>query len=110
MERTCPAYPTSVPDPLDGLTPAQREAVTHPGGPLLIVAGAGTGKTRVLVDRFRWLVAEGEAPEATLALTSSSAAADELRARLEDALDRPYELLTVATFRGFCAQLLREEA
>ncbi len=99
-----------MPDPLDGLTPAQREAVTHPGGPLLIVAGAGTGKTLTLAERFRWLVSQGHPPEAILALAFSPRAADELRERLEDALDRPYEELAVTTITGFCARLLRDEA
>jgi DNA helicase II / ATP-dependent DNA helicase PcrA len=104
------SYPTSVPDLLDGLTPAQREAATNPGGPLLVIAGAGTGKTRTLVARFAWLVSQGVAPERILALTFSTAAADELRSRLEDALQDPYEELVVSTFHGFCARLLREEA
>ena len=95
---------------LDGLTDAQREAVTHPGGPLLIVAGAGTGKTRTLVARFRWLVEQGAAPERILCLTFSTAAADEFRARLEDALSGPYEELSVSTVHGFCARVLRDEA
>ena len=104
------AYPTSVASSLDGLTPAQREAVTHSGGPLLVVGGAGTGKTRTLLRRFAWLVEEGQAPESILALAFSQSAADEVRGRLEDAIVRPYEELPVTTFQGFCARLLREEA
>jgi DNA helicase-2/ATP-dependent DNA helicase PcrA len=99
-----------VPSLLDGLTESQREAVTHPGGPLLIVAGAGTGKTSTLVQRFAWLVGEGTAPERVLALTFSSAAADELRTRLEETLDQPYEELAVSTVHAFCARMLRDEA
>jgi len=79
-----------VPSALDGLTPSQLEAVTHPGGPLVVVAGAGTGKTRTLVARFVWLVEQGIAPEGILALTFSSAAADELRGRVETAVAGPY--------------------
>jgi DNA helicase-2/ATP-dependent DNA helicase PcrA len=104
------AYPRCVPSLLDGLTEAQREAVIHPSGPLLIVAGAGTGKTSTLVRRFAWLVSEGTAPERVLALTFSTAAADELRARLEQSLDRPYEELAVSTVHAFCARMLRDEA
>ena len=95
---------------LDRLTAAQREAVTHPGGPLAIVAGAGTGKTRTLVARFAWLVGQGVSPEAILVLTFSNPAADELRGRLEAEIERPYEELSVSTFHGFCARLLRDEA
>src|SRR3712207_5445003 len=91
------------------LTAAQREAVTHPGGPLLVVAGAGTGKTTVLVERFAWL-AQTVPPESILMLTFSAAAADALRERLEDRLAEPYEELTVTTFHGFCGQLLHDEA
>ena len=61
------------------LTPAQLAAVTHPGGPLLVIAGAGTGKTHTLVERFAWLAEGGTPPEAVLALTYSTAAADDLR-------------------------------
>ena len=92
------------------LTPAQSEAVTHPGGPLLVVAGAGTGKTATIVARFAHLVAQGTPPEAILALTFSSPAADDLRERVEAAIARPFEELHVTTFHAFCAQLLRDEA
>jgi DNA helicase-2/ATP-dependent DNA helicase PcrA len=92
-------------------TPAQLEAVTHPGGPLLILAGAGTGKTHALVERFAWLVEQGTPADAILALTFSTAAADELRERIEAHMGAtPYEELSVTTFQGFCARLLREEA
>src|SRR5215208_6068228 len=78
MERTQGA-PTRIlllmPTASDGLNRAQRAAVTHPGGPLVIVAGAGTGKTRTLTRRFAWLVEEGVPPDCILALTFSSPAA-----------------------------------
>ena len=100
------AYPTVV-----QLTPRQLEAVAHPGGPLLVVGGAGTGKTTVLCERFAWLVREGGlAPESILALTVSEAAADRLRERLESGLDGGFEELTVATVHGFCARVLHDEA
>src|SRR5918996_4641169 len=95
---------------LEGLTEQQRAAVTHPGGPLLVVAGAGTGKTRTLVRRFLWLVEQGASPDAILALTFSTPAAAEMRARLESMINSPYEELSVSTFHGFAAGLLREEA
>ncbi len=92
-------------------TPAQQEAVTHPGGPLLILAGAGTGKTHVVVERFAWLVAQQTPAEAILALTFSTEAADALRERIETRLGATaYGELSVTTFQGFCARLLREEA
>src|SRR5215218_2775431 len=96
--------------PTDGLTPAQRQAVTHAGGPLLVLGGPGTGKTRTLIARFRWLVEQGAPPESVLALTFSAPAADGLRMRIEDAIDRPYEELSVCTVHGLCARLLRDEA
>jgi DNA helicase-2/ATP-dependent DNA helicase PcrA len=97
-----------VPTPAD-LTDAQARAVTYPGGPLLVLGGAGTGKTTVLVARFAWLVAQGATPESILALSPSSAAAGTLRRGVEDALDRPYEELAVHSVRELSARLLRDE-
>ena len=94
---------------MPALTPAQREAVEHPGGPLLILGGAGTGKTTVLAERFVHLAAEAP-PESLLVLCHSTAAADAMRARLEDRLAAAYEELAVTTFHGFCARLLHDEA
>ena len=91
------------------LRSAQREAVEHGGGPLLVLGGAGTGKTTALVERFVRL-AQADRPEAVLALTVGEAAADALRERIEDRLLRAYEELTVTTFGGLCARLLRDEA
>jgi DNA helicase-2/ATP-dependent DNA helicase PcrA len=99
-----------VPAALDGLSPAQRTAAAHAGGPLLIVGGAGSGKTRTLVARFAWLVEQGEAPEAILALARSERAADALRRQIEDAIAHPYEALAVTTIHDLCARLLREHA
>jgi DNA helicase-2/ATP-dependent DNA helicase PcrA len=91
------------------LTPAQARAVDHPSGPLLVLGGAGSGKTTVLAARFARLVADGAAPESVLALSPSSAAAAELRRRVEDALDGPYEELPVHGVRELCTRLLRDE-
>src|SRR5215217_5325684 len=99
-----------MPDLLDGLNASQRAVVTHPGGPLLVVAGAGTGKTRVLTRRFAWLVEQGTPPSCILALTFSAPAAAEMRERLEVLLEAPYEELNVSTFHSFCLKLLRDEA
>src|SRR3712207_475622 len=99
-----------MPGALDGLNRDQRAAATHPGGPLLVLAGAGTGKTRTLTRRFAWLVEEGLAPDHILALTFSSPAAAEMRERLESLIETPYEELHVATFHSFCARLLQDEA
>jgi len=99
-----------MPTASDGLNRAQRAAVTHPGGPLVVVAGAGTGKTRTLTCRFAWLVEQGAAADSVLALTFSSAAAAEMRERLEALIEVPYEELHVGTFHSFCSRLLADEA
>jgi DNA helicase II / ATP-dependent DNA helicase PcrA len=99
-----------MPDLLDGLNANQRAVVTHPAGPLLVVAGAGTGKTRTLTRRFAWLVEQGTPADGILALTFSSPACAEMRERLETLLDAPYEELNVSTFHSFCLKLLRDEA
>jgi len=89
---------------------AQLAAVMHPGGPLLILAAAGTGKTHTLVERFAWLVEQGTPADSILALAFSTAAADDLRERIEERVPARYEELSVTTFQAFCARLLREEA
>ncbi|HET6447669.1 MAG TPA: ATP-dependent DNA helicase [Conexibacter sp.] len=99
-----------MPAALDGLSPAQRAAATHVGGPLLIVGGAGSGKTRTLAARFGWLVEQGEAPEGLLALARSERAADALRRQVEELIAHPYEALAVTTVHDLCARLLREHA
>jgi DNA helicase II / ATP-dependent DNA helicase PcrA len=105
------SYIRGVPDPLDGLTPVQREVAAHRGGPLVVVGAAGTGKTRALLARHAWLAsAGGLAPEQVLALTASEAAADALRTGVEDELERGFEELAVHTVHGFGARLLRDEA
>src|SRR3954464_6358683 len=99
-----------MPSSLDGLNSAQLQAVTHPGGPLIVVAGAGTGKTRTLTRRFAWLVEQGCAADEILALTFSAPAAAEMRERLESLIEAPYEELHVDTFHAFCSRLLQDEA
>ncbi len=79
------------------LLPAQRDAVTYPGARLVVVGGAGTGKTRVIEARFLWLVQRGCEPERIVVMTASPARCEGLRARLEGALDRGYEQLLVLT-------------
>src|SRR5918911_1101394 len=99
----------AMPAPADGLNEAQLSAVNHPGGPLLVLGGAGTGKTTVLRERFARLAHE-RPPETLLALTLTRAAADDLRERIEERLAVPYEELTVTTFGGLCGRLLRDQA
>ncbi len=95
---------------LSGLNEAQREAVTHAGGPLLVLAGAGSGKTRVLARRAAWLVAGGEEPRGVLCITFTNKAAREMRERVA-ALVGPGALdMWVSTFHAACARLLRQEA
>ncbi len=95
---------------LDGLNDAQVKAVTHGTGPLLIVAGPGTGKTRVISRRFAQLVENGVEPEQILALAYSKKAAEELADRIDGLITKPYEELHATTFHSFCASLLHEDA
>lgn len=101
-------------DPLlADLTDAQRQAVVHGGGPLLIVAGAGSGKTRTITRRIAYLVRGGVPPWAVLALTFTNKAAGEMRARVAALLgDDPAVVrgLIVTTFHSLCARLLRQYA
>src|SRR5215218_7370450 len=99
-----------MPVALDGLNRAQEAAVTHPDGPLVVAAGAGTGKTQTVVSRFVWLVDQGVPAEQILALTFSAPGAADLRERIEAVLESPYEELHVETFRSFCLRLLQDEA
>jgi uncharacterized protein (TIGR00375 family) len=95
---------------LDGLDPDQRVAAAHPGGPLLIIAGPGTGKTRTLTHRIAHLVSErGVEPERCLAITFTRRAADEMRERLRALLPGRADRLTVTTFHGLGALILREQ-
>jgi len=96
---------------LEGLNPVQAEAVTHPDGPLLIVAGAGSGKTRVLTNRIAWLIAErGVSPFEILAITFTNKAADEMRRRVVELVGRRAERMWVSTFHSACLRMLRSHA
>src|SRR5687767_3256225 len=93
---------------LDGLNQGQREAVTHDTGPLLIVAGAGTGKTTVITRRIAHLIAQGKArPEEVLALTFTDKAAAEMEARVDELVPYGYADVEIATFHAFGDSLLR---
>jgi len=96
---------------LDALNPEQREAVLHLKGPLLILAGAGSGKTRVITSRIAYLVGDGHAePHEVLAVTFTNKAAEEMRARVEALLGSDCGRMWVSTFHSLCARLLRREA
>ncbi len=91
---------------LDGLTDPQREAVTHVDGPLLVLAGAGSGKTRVITRRVAHLLSRGIPGESILALTFTNKAASEMRARVEHLV--PESGAWLGTFHSFCTRLLRQ--
>ncbi len=98
-------------DLLDGLNPAQRDAVVHDGGPLLIVAGAGSGKTRVLTHRIAHLIEElGVSPFEILAITFTNKAADEMKQRLRALVGPVADKMWVSTFHAACVRILRREA
>jgi DNA helicase-2/ATP-dependent DNA helicase PcrA len=95
-------------DLLAGLNPAQREAVCHENGPLFILAGPGSGKTRVITRRIAWLASErGVDPWRILAITFTNKAAREMRERVEAIL--PARGMWISTFHSMCARILRRE-
>jgi DNA helicase-2/ATP-dependent DNA helicase PcrA len=95
---------------LDGLNPVQHEAVTHTDGPLLIVAGAGSGKTRVLTHRIAHLIRdEGVSPFAILAITFTNKAADEMKHRVAELVGPVAQKMWVSTFHSACVRILRRD-
>jgi len=96
---------------LEGLNPRQREAVVHAGTPLLIVAGAGSGKTRVLTHRIGWLLAERHVhPGEIMAITFTNKAAAEMKERVDALVGRRSAAMWVSTFHSMCVRILRREA
>jgi DNA helicase-2/ATP-dependent DNA helicase PcrA len=106
-----PAQPAGVEALLANLNPQQRRAVTHGDGPLLVVAGAGTGKTQVVTRRIAWLIATKRArPSEILALTFTDKAAEEMQLRVDQLVPYGYTDTLVATFHAFGDRVVREHA
>ncbi|HEX5494094.1 MAG TPA: DNA helicase PcrA [Mycobacteriales bacterium] len=96
---------------LDDLNPPQRDAVTHAGSPLLVVAGAGSGKTRVLTRRIAYLLAERDVhPGQIMAITFTNKAAAEMKERVGDLFGNRARVMWVSTFHSMCVRVLRREA
>src|SRR5215216_4406086 len=95
---------------LEGLNEPQRAAVVHEGAPLLVVAGAGSGKTRVLTRRIAWIVSQRKAhPGSILAITFTNKAAAEMKERVEVLVGPRARLMWVSTFHSACVRILRAE-
>ena len=95
---------------LDGLNPQQRQAVLHPDGPELVIAGAGTGKTRVLTTRIAWLIEEqGVRPDEILAFTFTNKAARQMQERVHRMVPHAAGQSWIGTFHATGVRLLRRE-
>ena len=93
----------------DGLNPAQTQAVAHTDGPLLIMAGAGSGKTKVLTCKIAALLEKGISPYNILAITFTNKAATEMRQRVDNMIGEKAKYVWLSTFHSFCARFLRFE-
>jgi len=94
---------------LNSLNPRQKEAVTAVNGPILILAGPGSGKTRVLTHRLAYLIANGISPQKILAVTFTNKAADEMRERIVKLLGKRISLPVIGTFHSVCVKILKQE-
>ena len=106
-----PPEPTGTLETLTGLNPVQSDAVTHEDGPLLVVAGAGSGKTRVLTHRIAHLIRDqGVSPFEILAITFTNKAADEMKSRVAALVGPVADKMWVSTFHSACVRMLRRDA